>query len=126
MKRTVRAPENAAPLGPYSHGATDGHLLYTAGQIPVTPEGTVLDDAPIGVQTEQSLENIVRILAEADLTMDDVLKTTVYMTDIDGFDEMNEVYRSYFEPDPPARTALEVGRIADGAAIEIEAVASHR
>ena len=126
MRRTVDASGNAAPLGPYSHGATDGAVLYTAGQTPVTPEGTVLSDAPIGVQTEQSLENIVRILDEAGLTTDDVLKTTVYLTDIEDFDEMNEVYRSFFEPDPPARTALEVSRIADGAAIEIEATASHR
>lgn len=126
MKRTVEAPDNAAPLGPYSHGATDGQLLYTAGQIPVTPAGDVLNDEPIGVQTEQSLENIRRILAVEGLTLDDVLKTTVYMTDIDEFDGMNAVYQLFFESDPPARTALEVNRIADGAAIEIEATASHR
>ena len=126
MKRTVRAPDNAEPLGPYSHGATDGEMLYTAGQIPVTPAGDVLSDEPIGVQTEQSLENIRRILAVEELTMDDVLETTVYLTDIGAFDEMNEVYRSFFDSDPPARTALEVNRIADDAAIEIEATASSR
>lgn len=124
MKRTVDSSDNADVLGPYSHAATDGNLLFTAGQIPVTPEGTVLADEPIGAQTEQSLSNIERILAEAGGTMDDVLKTTVYMTDIDDFDGMNEVYRSYFPEDQPARTALEVRRIADDAAIEIEAVAS--
>jgi len=126
VKRTVRAPDNAEPLGPYSHGATDGEMLYTAGQIPVTPAGDVLSDEPIGVQTEQSLENIRRILAVEELTMDDVLETTVYLTDIGAFDEMNEVYRSFFDSDPPARTALEVNRIADDAAIEIEATASSR
>jgi len=113
-------------LGPYSHGATDGRLLFTAGQIPITPAGDVLVDEPIGVQTEQSLANVERILAEERLGMDDVLKTTVYMTDIDEFDGMNAAYRSFFDAAPPARTAIEVQRIADGAAIEIEAVATHR
>ena len=126
MKTTVQAPDNADPLGPYSHGATDGEILMTAGQIPVTPAGDVLNDAAIGTQTDQSLENIERILAAAGLGLSDVLKTTVYMTDIDQFAGMNETYRSYFDSDPPARTAVEVSRIADGAAIEIEAMATRR
>ena len=124
--RRYQAPDNADPLGPYSHGATDGEILVTAGQIPVTPAGDVLNDAPIGRQTEQSLENVERILAVAGLGLPDVLKTTVYMTDIDQFSGMNETYRSHFESEPPARTAIEVSRIADGAAIEIEAMATHR
>lgn len=126
MRRTIDAAENADVLGPYSHGATDGRLLFTAGQIPITPAGDVLADEPIEVQTEQSLANVERILAEESLGMDDVLKTTVYMTDIDEFDGMNAAYRSFFRGAPPARTAIEVQRIADGAAIEIEAVATHR
>jgi reactive intermediate/imine deaminase len=124
VKRTIDATANADVLGPYSHGAVGSGMLFTAGQIPITPEGEVLSDEPIGIQTEQSLSNVERILAEADLTMDHVLKTTVYMTDIDEFDGMNEVYRSFFDGGLPARTALEVQRIADGAAIEIEAVAT--
>lgn len=124
MRRTIDAGENASPLGPYSHGATDGRLLYTAGQIPVTAAGEVLADEPIGPQTDQALSNVERILGEAGLEMGHVLKTTVYMTDIDDFDGMNRVYRSFFDDEPPARTALEVQRLADGAAIEIEAVAT--
>jgi reactive intermediate/imine deaminase len=126
VKRVVDPAGSADVLGPYSHATTDGELLFTAGQIPITPEGVVLDDEPIGVQTDQSLSNIERILAAEGLSMADVLKMTVYMTDISEFDGMNETYRSYFEDDPPARTALEVQRIADGAAIEIEAVATQR
>jgi len=125
MRRTLNPDDTASPLGPYTHGATDGRVLYTAGQIPVTADGNVLDDKPIGPQTEQALTNIERILADAGLGMDHVLKTTVYMTDIDDFDGMNRVYQSYFEGDPPARTAIEVSRIADDAAIEIEVVATH-
>jgi len=125
MKRVFDVPENADVLGPYSHGTTNGDVLFTAGQIPITPEGEVLDDEPISVQTEQALSNIEQILVAADLTMAHVLKTTVYMTDIDDFNGMNEVYRSFFDSEPPARTAFEVQRLADGAAIEIEAVATH-
>jgi reactive intermediate/imine deaminase len=125
MRESVHASDNADPLGPYSDGATDGETLWTAGQIPVTPAGEVLNDTGISTQTEQALENITRVLAAAELELADVLKTTVYMTDIDQFPGMNEVYRSYFDSDPPARTAVEVSRIADGAAIEIEAVATH-
>jgi reactive intermediate/imine deaminase len=125
MKRVVDVPENADVLGPYSHGTTNGDLLFTAGQIPITPTGEVLDDEPITVQTEQALSNIEQILVAADLTMAHVLKTTVYMTDIDDFSGMNRVYRSFFDSEPPARTAFEVQRLADGAAIEIEAVARH-
>ena len=125
MRRTINADDNASPLGPYSHGAADGHILYTAGQIPVTSSGDVFADEPIDTQTDQALANIERILAADGLGMGDVLKTTVYMTDIEEFDGMNRVYESYFDDDPPARTALEVSRIADGAAIEIEAVATH-
>jgi reactive intermediate/imine deaminase len=124
VKRTIDTPDNADVLGPYSHGTTDGSVLYTAGQIPITPSGEVLADDPIGVQTEQSLSNVERILAAAGLSTEHVLKTTVYMTDINDFDGMNEVYRSFFESEPPARTALEVQRLADGADIEIEAVAT--
>jgi reactive intermediate/imine deaminase len=125
VRRTIDASENADVLGPYSHGATNGRVLFTAGQIPITPDGDVLADEPIRVQTEQSLSNVERILVEEGLTMADVLKTTVYMTDIDDFDGMNEAYRAFFDADLPARTAVEVQRIADGAAIEIEAVATH-
>jgi reactive intermediate/imine deaminase len=124
VKRTIDTPDNADVLGPYSHGTTDDSVVYTAGQIPITPSGEVLNDDPISVQTEQSLSNVERILAAASLSTEHVLKTTVYMTDIDDFDGMNEVYRSFFESEPPARTALEVQRLADGADIEIEAVAT--
>ncbi|WP_380676078.1 RidA family protein [Salinigranum sp. GCM10025319] len=125
MKRTVDSTANADVLGPYSHAATNGRMLFTAGQIPVTPAGEVLGDEPIAVQTEQSLTNVEAILAEEGLGMNDVLKTTVYLTDIDDFDEVNEVYRSFFDADLPARTAVEVRRLADDADIEIEAVATH-
>lgn len=124
VRRTIHSDGNADVLGPYSHGATDGDIVFTAGQIPVTPEGAVLADEPIGVQTEQALENVERILEEVDCGLDDVLKVTVYLTDVDDFEEMNAVYRDFFGPDPPARTAVEVARLADDADIEIEVVAS--
>jgi len=126
MRRTIDAAENADALGPYSHGATDGHLVFTAGQIPVTPAGDVLSDEPIGVQTAQSLANVQRILDEADLGFKDVLKVTVYLTTIDDLEVMNEVYQDHFGPNPPPRTAIQVARLAADADIEIEVVATRR
>lgn len=123
MRRTITPDDAATTLGPYSHGTTNGQLVFTAGQIPVTESGTVLADQPIDSQTEQSLINIERVLSSADLGTEHVLKTTVYMTDIDAFPEMNRVYQSFFGDNPPARTAVEVQRLADDADIEIEAVA---
>ena len=124
-KTVIETDEAPEAVGAYSQGVATDDLVFTAGQIPITPAGKVLGDEPIAVQTEQSLTNVEAILAEEGLGMDDVLKTTVYLTDIDDFDEVNETYRSFFDADLPARTAVEVRRLADDADIEIEAVATH-
>jgi reactive intermediate/imine deaminase len=122
MKEIVQT--NAAPgaVGAYSQATTNGDLVFTAGQIPLTPDGELLDGS-IAEQTEQALDNVTAILAQAGSSMDDVLKVTVYLDDIDDFDEMNETYATYFEQEPPARSAFEVGALPKGAEVEIEAVA---
>ena len=116
---------NAAPeaVGAYSQATTNGELVFTAGQIPLTPDGEMLDDAPIAEQTEQALDNVTAILAQAGASMDSVLKVTVYLGDIADFEEMNETYAGYFESEPPARSAIEVGALPKGVGVEIEAVA---
>jgi 2-iminobutanoate/2-iminopropanoate deaminase len=124
MKRTISTPDAPDAVGAYSQATTDGNLLFTAGQIPLTPDGELLDDEPIGVQTRQSLENVTGILEEEGATMQDVLKVTVFLEDIDDFDEMNDAYAEYFVDNPPARSAVEVGALPKGAGVEIEAVAS--
>ncbi|ELK55074.1 RidA family protein [Haloferax volcanii] len=123
MKRTISTSDAPAAVGAYSQATTNGELLLTAGQLPLTPDGELLDDASVGAQTEQCLENVAAILAAEDASLDDVLKTTVFLDDIDDFEEFNEVYGEFFDEDPPARSAVEVGNVPKGAAIEIEAVA---
>ena len=124
MKRTISTPDAPEAVGAYSQATTNGDVLFTAGQIPMTPDGELLDDEPIAVQTRQSLENVKGILEEEGLTMQDVLKVTVFLDDIDDFDAMNESYREYFQDNPPARSAVEVGALPKGVGVEIEAIAS--
>ena len=126
MKRVISTPDAAPPGGAYSQGTTDGNIVFTAGQIPKTPDGVHLDDEPIGVQTRQCLENVKNIVEEEGLTMQDILKVTVFLDDIDDFDEMNEAYAEYFQDNPPARTAVGVDALPGGAAIEIEAIAAKK
>lgn len=124
MKRTIETDEAPAAVGAYSQAATNGDVLFTAGQIPMTPEGDLLDGEPIAAQTEQALENLSAILEEEGASIDDVLKVTVFLDDIDDFDEMNETYGSYFDDEPPARSAVEVAALPKGVGVEIEAIAS--
>ncbi|MEF8756687.1 MAG: Rid family detoxifying hydrolase [Halobacteriales archaeon] len=124
MKRFISTPDAPAAVGAYSQATSNGSVLFTAGQIPLTPDGELLDDEPIDVQTRQSLENVQAIAEEAGASMQDVLKTTVLLADIDDFDAMNEAYGEYFVDNPPARSAFEVGNLPKGAGVEIEAVIS--
>lgn len=116
---TKRAP---AAAGPYSQGISVGEFVFVSGQLPLDP---VTGAAPEGVakQTAQSLANIEAVLAEAGCSMADVVKTTVFLTDMDRFGEMNEVYATAF-PDPaPARSAYQVSRLPKAVLVEIEAIA---
>jgi 2-iminobutanoate/2-iminopropanoate deaminase len=125
MKRIISTSEAPSAVGAYSQATTDGDLVFTAGQLPMTADGELLDEEPIEVQTRQSLENVKAILEEEGLSMQDVLKVTVLMDDIEEFDEMNETYAEYFQDNPPARSAFEVAEVPKGAKIEIEAIAAH-
>ncbi|AFZ73503.1 Rid family detoxifying hydrolase [Natronobacterium gregoryi] len=124
MKRTIETDEAPAAVGAYSQAATNDDVLFTAGQIPMTPDGDLLDDEPIAAQTEQALENLTAILEAEDASIDDVLKVTVFLEDIDDFDEMNETYGSYFDDEPPARSAVEVAALPKGVGVEVEAIAT--
>ncbi|WP_227375199.1 Rid family detoxifying hydrolase [Haladaptatus halobius] len=124
MKRVISTQDAPEAVGAYSQATTNGDLVFTAGQIPMTPDGDLLDDEEIAVQTRQSLENVKGILEEEGLTMQDVLKVTVFLDDISNFDEMNESYKEYFQDNPPARSAVEVANLPKGVGVEIEAIAS--
>lgn len=123
MPRTISTGDAPAAVGAYSQATTNGDLVFTAGQLPLTPEGELLDDRPVAEQTERCLENVAAILESEGLSLSDVLKVSVFLDDIDDFEEMNEVYSGYFDEEPPARSALEVGTVPKGAALEIEAIA---
>ena len=123
MKRTISTDDAPAAVGAYSQATTNGSILFTAGQIPLTPDGELLDDEDVATQTEQSLDNVMAILDSEGADASDVLKVNVYLDDIDDFEEMNETYAAYFEEEPPARSALEVGALPKGASVEIEAIA---
>lgn len=124
MQRTVSTDDAPAAVGAYSQATTNGDLVFTAGQLPMTPEGEVLADRSVTEQTKQCLENVAAILESEGLSLSDVLKVSVFLDDIDDFEEVNEVYSSYFGEEPPARSALEVGKLPKEAALEIEATAA--
>ena len=124
VKRTISTDDAPAAVGAYSQATTNGDLVFTAGQLPMTPEGDLLDDASVADQTERALSNVEAILAAEGLDMGDVLKVTVFLADIDDFDEMNATYEEFFDEEPPARSAVEVANVPKGAKLEVEAVAA--
>jgi 2-iminobutanoate/2-iminopropanoate deaminase len=116
---TDKAPK---AIGPYSQAIKFGNILFISGQVPVNPAtGELTGD--IKVQTRQVLENIKSILAAAGASASDVVKTTVFLQNLDDFAAMNEIYGAYFPKEAPARSTVEVARIPRGALIEIEAIA---
>ncbi|MGA2177405.1 MAG: Rid family detoxifying hydrolase [Verrucomicrobiota bacterium] len=126
MIKTIIKPAKAAPAaGPYSHGVRAGDLLFCAGQIPVLPESGQLIAGDIRAQTERVLENIKIILQDQGLTLDNIVKTTVFMTNLADFSAMNEVYARFFNRNPPARTTVQVAALPRGAQIEIEPIAHY-
>lgn len=116
---TSKAP---GAIGPYSQGISAGELVFVSGQTPLRADGTLVDGA-IAEQTEQCLKNILEVLLAAGLTMDAIVKTTVYMTDLGKFAEMNEVYAKRFRAPFPARATVEVAALPKGVEIEIDAIA---
>ncbi len=117
---TIKAP---AAIGPYSQAIQVGNLVYTSGQIPIEPATGVFVEGGIKEQTRQSLTNIKAILEEAGLTMSNVVKTTVFMADMNDFADMNAVYAEFFAEPYPARSAVAVKTLPKDALVEIEVVA---
>ncbi|MFP4590627.1 MAG: Rid family detoxifying hydrolase [Halobacteriales archaeon] len=123
MREVIETDAAPAAVGAYSQAIATEELVFTAGQIPLTPAGELLDDASIEDQTERALENVAAVLEAAGSGLEEAIKVTVMLDDIADFEAMNAVYASYFEDDPPARSAFEVGSLPKGASVEIEAVA---
>lgn len=124
MKKTIMNSKNApAAVGPYVHAVKAGDFVFTSGQIGLIPETGTLAEG-IVAQTEQVLKNLGAVLAEAGLTYSDVIKTTVFLNEINDFAVVNEIYAKYFAGDAPARSCVEVANLPKGALIEIEVIAA--
>lgn len=126
--KTVIATKDApAAIGPYSQAIAAGGMIYTSGQIALDPATGALVGGGIEAQTTQALKNLAAVLKEAGCTMDDVVKTTVFLKDINYFAAMNAVYGTFFtEGSYPARSAVEVVNLPKGALVEIEAIAKQK
>ena len=123
MKTIVSTDKAPAAIGPYSQGIKVGNLLFTSGQIPLDPATGTFPEG-IQAQARQSLTNVKAILAEAGVSMDQVIKTTVFLKDMNDFAAMNEVYATFFtEGNYPARSVVEVARLPKDVLVEIEAIA---
>ena len=125
MKKVIRTAKAPSAIGPYSQAIQVGGFVYTSGQIPIDPATGVFVEGGIKEQTRQSLLNVKAVLEEAGLTMADVVKTTVFMADMNDFADMNAIYAEFFSEPYPARSAVAVKTLPKGALVEIEVVASN-
>ena len=123
MKNVISSKNAPGAIGPYSQGIKAGGLVFVSGQLPIDATTGVMAEG-IEQQTRQSLTNIQHILAEAGLTMNDVVKTTVFLADMSLFGEMNKVYATFFEKNCPARSAVAVKALPKDALVEIECIAA--
>ncbi len=122
-KKAIATNQAPAAIGPYSQAIEAGGMVFVSGQIPVDPATGQFAEGGIAELTRQSLTNVQHILAEAGLTLDNVVKTTVFLADINDFAAMNEVYASFFTGTAPARSAVAVKDMPKGARVEIECIA---
>ena len=123
MKKVINTNQAPAAIGPYSQAIKVGNLVYTSGQIPINPATGNFVEGGIKEQTRLSLTNIKAILEEAGLSMNNVVKTTVFLADMNDFADMNSVYAEFFAEPYPARSAVAVKTLPKGALVEIEVVA---
>jgi len=123
MKHTIATPQAPKALGPYSQAVMSNGVAYLSGQIPLDPATGQIVEGDIAAQTARVLENLKAVLAACGSSLDQVLKTTVYLKDLGDFARMNEAYARYFPSTPPARSTVEVARLPRDARIEIDAIA---
>ena len=122
-KEVIQTDKAAAPVGPYSQAIQCGDTGYVAGEKGIDPATGTIAEGGIVAETRQTLDNVQAILGEAGLSMDDAVRSVVYMTDLNEFGTMNEVYAEYFKVQPPPRTTVGVTSLPAGAHVEIEVTA---
>lgn len=123
MKQVIHTNEAPQAIGPYSQAIMAGNMLFVSGQIPVVPATGEIVSADVEAQTKQCLENLKAVLAAAGLTLADVVKTSVFIKNMDDFGKINGVYGQYFQENCPARACVEVARLPKDVQVEIEAIA---
>lgn len=126
MKTVVTSPDAPAALGPYSQAIAAGPLVFCSGQVPIDPQTGELVNGGVGAQTRQVLQNLQAVLGAHGLEPADIVKTTVFMTDLSRFTEMNTAYAAFFKETFPARSTVQVAALPKGAEVEIEAIALQR
>ncbi len=126
MRDAVTSASAPAAIGPYSQAIRAGVFLFVSGQIPADPATGALVEGDVAGQTRRALSNLQAILAAASATLDDVVRTTVYLANLDDFAAMNRVYGEFFTAPAPARSTVEVARLPKGARVEIDAIAHLR
>lgn len=122
MKQPVKTGRAPAAVGPYSQAVKAGGFLFISGQIPIDPATNELVNGSSAAQAERVLHNIRNIVEDSGATMHDVVKTTIFLVDMNDFAEVNEVYAKYFPSEPPARATVQVGRLPKDVRVEIEAI----
>ena len=123
MKKIISTSEAPAAVGPYSQAVRVGSTIYCAGQIPLDPKSGQIVPGDIGTQTRRVLDNIAAVLRSEGVSLENVAKTTIFLTDLSDFQTVNEIYGSYFKNQPPARSTVQVSALPKGANVEIEAIA---
>jgi 2-iminobutanoate/2-iminopropanoate deaminase len=126
VPESVTAPDAPAAVGPYVHAVKAGGFLFCSGQIPVDPRTGDLVQAGAAEQAGRCLENLSAVCNAAGTTLGSAVRVTIYLTDMSSFSAVNEVYGSFFESDPPARVAIGVAALPQGAKVEIDAVVALR
>lgn len=122
-KEIIKTDKAPKALGPYSVGVRSGHFVFTAGQVGLVPETNEIAPGGIEAETRQVFKNLQAVLEEAGSSLDKVVKTTVFLQDMNDFSAMNAVYGQFFSDDFPARSTVQVGKLPKGALVEIEAIA---
>jgi 2-iminobutanoate/2-iminopropanoate deaminase len=123
MKRIIRTNDAPAPIGPYSQAVEAGNLLYVSGQIAIDPTTNNLVTGSIDEETRQVINNILAILAQAGCSAENIVKTTIFLSDMSHFTKVNEIYSSYFESDFPARETVAVAGLPKNVNVEISVTA---
>jgi 2-iminobutanoate/2-iminopropanoate deaminase len=124
MKKIISTSDAPAAIGPYSQAIRSANFIFCSGQIPLDPKSGEMVSDDIGAQTRRVLDNISGLLKSEGLSLGDVLKTTIFLTDLGNFQIVNEIYGSYFNNQPPARSTVQVSALPKGAKVEIEVIAT--